>query len=289
MIIEFSIIVPIFNAEKTLGETLQSIENQSYKNFEVILVNDVSQDKSLAIAKEWRDANPDLEVKIISKKKNKGLGATRNTGIKKAKKEWISLLDADDIWDSQKLKKMADFILKNEADVCYHSVTVFGLEKERKRNVFQVASVEEILKKGSPLIPSASIIKKEICREFPFSENRAHHGAEDIHLWVRLLHAEKKFRPLDETLTRYRETGGMSTHLPIHLKNVFRVLEDLNGQDYFDELSLARAKKRKFFEAGRFWHKRGRHQRAHNYYSLGDLKSMKIAGLRFLNFLGISI
>lgn len=98
--IYFSIVIPLFNKENYIQETLKSIFNQSFIDFEVIVVNDCSTDSSLEKVTEFKNPN----LRIIQHDKNKGLSAARNTGIKNALGNYIVFLDADDLWKTNFLE-----------------------------------------------------------------------------------------------------------------------------------------------------------------------------------------
>lgn len=102
-----SIIIPVYNAEKFLKETVSSIQNQTYQNWELILVNDGSTDNSLQTAQKL--AKTDQRIKVISIK-NSGAATARNTGINLAKGNYLCFIDADDLWLPEKLKKQLAFM-----------------------------------------------------------------------------------------------------------------------------------------------------------------------------------
>lgn len=105
---KFSIIVPVYNVENYIRECLESIKNQTYKDYEVIIVNDGTKDNSIEIAKEY-------PFKIINQK-NQGLSVARNTGVKHAKGEYILFLDADDYLEKDTLKEI-EKVLDNNPDI----------------------------------------------------------------------------------------------------------------------------------------------------------------------------
>ena len=105
---KFSIIIPVYNVEKYIKKCLDSVFSQSYKDYEVIVINDGSTDKSMDIAKEHN-------VKIINQK-NKGQSAARNNGIKHATGDYLIFLDSDDYWEKDLLKEL-NKSLKNKPDV----------------------------------------------------------------------------------------------------------------------------------------------------------------------------
>ena len=106
-----SIVIPVHNAEKYINETINSVINQTYQNWELILVDDCSTDKSIKIINNIIKKNK--KIKLIKLKKNSGAAVARNTGIDEAKGKYICFLDADDIWDKEKIEKQIKFITKN--------------------------------------------------------------------------------------------------------------------------------------------------------------------------------
>lgn len=112
-----SIVVPVYNVEKYLRRCLDSLINQTYKNIEIILVNDGSTDNSLEICKEY--AQNDSRIKIISKK-NEGLGMARNTGIDNASGQYICFFDSDDFVEISAVEKLHNVIVKEQPQiVCF--------------------------------------------------------------------------------------------------------------------------------------------------------------------------
>ena len=102
-----SVIVPVYNAEKYLKQTLLSIQNQTFKDFEAILIDDGSSDQSGEICDG--QAMTDSRFKVIHQK-NSGVAAARNAGIEQAEGEFIAFLDADDCWLPEKLEKQVAFM-----------------------------------------------------------------------------------------------------------------------------------------------------------------------------------
>ena len=102
----FTVIIPLYNKEMYIENAIKSILNQTFTDFELLIINDCSTDKSIEIASKFA-----LEkVQIIHHKKNSGLAATRNTGIKKATSNYVTFLDADDLWKPHFLEKIFNLI-----------------------------------------------------------------------------------------------------------------------------------------------------------------------------------
>lgn len=112
-----SIITPCYNAEKYISETIESVLNQTHKEWEMIIINDGSKDNSEEIIKKYVDK--DKRISLI-KQENKGCAAARNNGIKHAKGRYIALLDADDVWYNNFLEEQIKFLNEKKA-ICVFS------------------------------------------------------------------------------------------------------------------------------------------------------------------------
>lgn len=101
----FSIVIPLYNKEQSVKNTIQSVLTQKFKEFEIVIVNDGSTDNSVQIVEQIQDSR----IRIIHQK-NGGVSAARNRGIKEAKYDWIAFLDADDIWKENHLQTLVGMI-----------------------------------------------------------------------------------------------------------------------------------------------------------------------------------
>ena len=112
-----SVITPCYNSEKYILKTIESVINQTYQNWEMIIVDDCSQDKSVQIIKDC--LNKDDRIKLIQLNLNKGAGYCRNSAIKEAKGQYYAFLDSDDLWFKDKLEKQINFMKNNNIAFCY--------------------------------------------------------------------------------------------------------------------------------------------------------------------------
>lgn len=103
----FSVVIPVYNKANFLAQTLQSVINQNFEDFEVIIVNDGSTDKSLEVINQFKDKR----LKVFSQN-NQGASVARNFGVEKSQSQWIALLDADDIWHNEHLEEINNTIQK---------------------------------------------------------------------------------------------------------------------------------------------------------------------------------
>ena len=119
-----SIITPAFNSEKFIAETIRSVQNQTYKNWEMIIVDDRSIDNTLSIVREM--ARNDTRVKVHSLEKNSGTGLARNVALTKCSGRYIAFLDADDLWKPQKLEKQLYFLSANNVPFTFSFYDCIG-------------------------------------------------------------------------------------------------------------------------------------------------------------------
>ena len=121
-----SVIIPVYNTERYLPQCLESVLGQSFQDFEVIVVNDGSTDRSAQIIQEF--AQKDTRISIIEQP-NKGLSESRNAGINRAEGKWITFIDSDDIVDSSFLQSLLQAVIQNSADIACCAKRLFTDEK----------------------------------------------------------------------------------------------------------------------------------------------------------------
>ena len=110
-----SIIMPNYNASKYIDASIQSVLNQTYKNFELIIVDDVSTDNSVELIKKYKDKR----IKLFINEKNSGAAISRNKALREAKGKWIAFLDSDDTWEQNKLEDQLHFMERNNYDFTF--------------------------------------------------------------------------------------------------------------------------------------------------------------------------
>lgn len=223
-----SIITPTYNAEKFLEETIQSVLNQSFKNFEMIIVDDCSKDRSVEIAEKY--ASLDERVKVYKLEKNSGAAVVRNTGIERAKGRYIAFLDSDDLWDKDKLEKQIAFM--KTKDIGF-SFTAYRLMDEEGGNLNKVVSAPaEItykdLLKNTVIGCLTVVIDREKIGDFRMPLVRA---GQDTATWLSILKKGNVAYGLNEDLASYRKVkGSISSNKIKALKrtwNTYRNIEKL--------------------------------------------------------------
>ena len=129
--VKVSIILPNFNSEKYLIKTVKSVLNQTFKNWELIIVDDNSNLNTLKVLKRFKS---NKKIRIFYLKKNKGAGYCRNYAIKKSKSTYLAFVDSDDIWKKNKLKKQILFMRKNNCSFSYTNYKTFGDRNKKVNN-----------------------------------------------------------------------------------------------------------------------------------------------------------
>ena len=107
-----SIITPVYNCEDTIGETIESVLNQTLSDFEMLIVDDISNDKTIDIIKKYQ--KQDKRIKLFILKEKGGAASARNKALKEASGQYIAFLDGDDLWVSDKLEKQIKFMQENK-------------------------------------------------------------------------------------------------------------------------------------------------------------------------------
>ena len=153
-----SVIIPAYNAEKIVGFTLDSVINQTYKNLEIIIVNDCSTDKTLDVLKEYE--KKDKRIKVLSNEKNSGVAETRNNALNVASGDYIAFVDADDIWNLEKIEKQLNFMQEKDCKLTYTSVQFIdndGNLTGQKFIVQEEVNFKKLLKQNVITLSSAMI------------------------------------------------------------------------------------------------------------------------------------
>jgi glycosyltransferase involved in cell wall biosynthesis len=191
--VKISVVIPAYNAASFLPRCLNSVFAQTLKPHEIIVVDDGSSDASASIARE-------LGATVVQRP-NGGLSAARNTGIQNASGDWIALLDADDMWTSDKLERQAQRISADTVLV-YTGIRVFddaGVREERE--AFTPARAAEMLRYCNPITPSTTLVsRRAVMQDGGFREDIR--ACEDWEMWVRLLRLGA-FQAVPEPLTYY--------------------------------------------------------------------------------------
>lgn len=242
----FSVVIPLYNKELSISETIQSILNQTFNDFEIIIINDGSTDDSLRMVELFEDPR----IRIINQK-NKGVSATRNKGIKEANFEWIAFIDADDLWKEDHLETFARLIEKYPNHLFFASSFEYSTPKESNINRPELEDyiVQDYFKDSLTehlICTDVAVIKKECLNEDNFNEDFIR--GEDIDLWARLARKNELVKSNKVTAIYRTDAENRSDTKAIDVRKTF--FRDVNlsqmrnkyEKKYFKQLMITKLK-----------------------------------------------
>lgn len=203
---KISIIMGIYNCEKTLSESIDSIINQSYENWELIMCDDCSNDNTYKVAKEYMDKYP-KKIKLIKNEKNMTLGPTLNKCLKIASGAYIARQDGDDLSTKDRLLKQIKCLEENpQFDLVGTGMMIFDENGSYGERMLKEHPVGKDLMKGTTFAHATIMCKKSVYEILDgYSEEENRKGVEDYDLWFRFF--EKGFNGynIQESLYKVRE------------------------------------------------------------------------------------
>ena len=198
-----SIIIPYFKKKKYFNYTISSILNQSYSNYEILIVCDDPGNKDelnylLDLKRKHK------KIRVIINKKNLGAGLSRNKAIKSAKGFFVSFIDADDLWHKNKLKIQVNLMLKNNWNISHTSYKIIN-EKNKFLGVRKAYNLNyPDLIKSCDIGLSTVLIKRELLKKFKFANLKT---KEDYILWLNLS-KKNQFFGIDKILVSWRKSNN---------------------------------------------------------------------------------
>lgn len=200
-----SIVIPTFNHANYLKKALESVLNQSFKNWEAIVVNNYSSDNTDDIITSFNDSR----IKHLKVKNYGVIAKSRNFGILASKGEWIAFLDSDDWWNPEKLKICKDNF-DHEVDLIYHDLEIVKKEKTFfKKKKFNTRKLKkpiliDLLVRGNTISNSSVIVRKKILNKIGLiNEDRDLTAVEDYHTWLKISNFSNKFLYIPKKLGFY--------------------------------------------------------------------------------------
>lgn len=221
-----SIIMPLYNCEKFIAESIESIMSQTYNNWELIIVDDKSTDNSLAIVESY--VNKDSRIKLINLDINSGPTKARNRAIKEAQGRYIAFLDSDDTWLPSKLQDQIAFLNDNNIVLTYCAYETMDENSMyiNTRYALPLITYQDMLKSNQ--IGNLTGIYDVDFFGKVYLDNIGH---EDYILWLKLLKQVPYTKGLTQTLARYRiVSNSISSNKLKVLKwqwNIYRKVEKL--------------------------------------------------------------
>ncbi|GGW57097.1 glycosyltransferase involved in cell wall biosynthesis [Winogradskyella epiphytica] len=181
-----SVIIPVYNSENTIEKVLKSVVNQTYQNFEIIVVNDGSTDGSEKIIKEFFKLNSEINIRYYYQK-NKGVSAARNFGLRNAEGAYIMFLDSDDLWVKDKIQRQLE-IMKNNSNIDFLGANRDGLKLKsffgvKFRRINQISGRQLLYK--NYFMTSSVVFQREIIPVIGYM-NETMSYSEDLEFFLRI-------------------------------------------------------------------------------------------------------
>lgn len=196
-----SVIIPIYNAEKYVEKTLASVFAQSYRNIEIVLVDDCSKDKSAEIIAQLKKQHP--EIIYFLQPKNMGAGAARNKALELATGQYVAFLDSDDLWLPEKTARQLALMKDKKSPFSYAAIEMMdesGKTIKKKRNIKETCDYRYLLH-NTVIATSSVIIDRNELGDFRMPLRR---GGQDYATWLKLLRGGVVACGINEVLVRYR-------------------------------------------------------------------------------------
>lgn len=199
-----SIIMPAYNSEKYIRQSIESVINQEYQEWELLVVDDCSTDNTCEVVESI--ISYEQRIKLFRQPFNQGVSEARNRAIKEANGRFIAFLDSDDIWKEEKLSSQISFMLKNNYSFTFTSYELIDKNGNKKDKIFSVPSIvtyNQYLKNTIigclTVILDRSILKNINVPEGPL---------EDVLMWMSILKLDINAYGLNENLASYRVSSG---------------------------------------------------------------------------------
>jgi glycosyltransferase involved in cell wall biosynthesis len=264
-----SIVIPTYNHAHFLEEALQSVINQTYKEWEAIVVNNYSDDRTVEVVNEFGDPR----IKLINFKNHGIIAAGRNKGISISSGEYVAFLDSDDVWYPDKLKECIKLLNQGFDLVCHGE---YWVKKDNKRNIIygpeKKARYRSLLFNGNCISTSATVVRKSALDKVGrFCESSDMVTAEDYELWLKLSRSGAKIKFIDKILGEYRihdanNSKAVITNMLAEQTVIDKHISMLGELNTIDTLLARRRKGLVYYGAGRGFHSNQDYMTALSYF-----------------------
>ncbi len=225
-----SVVIPTYNHARFLGRALQSVMDQTYKNWEVIIIDNHSQDNTDEIVEAFKDPR----ITLLKIHNNGVIAASRNMGIRAAKGEWIAFLDSDDHWYPNKLQIVINELQEMPTiDVCCTDEMLVdettGNRQLLEYGPYDLDFYRSLLVKGNCLSPSATVVRRNFLDNYSilFRENAEFATAEDYDFWMLLAKAGAKVKFIHSVQGEFLiHKSNNSGQIERHTQNILNVIRE---------------------------------------------------------------
>lgn len=229
-----SVITPVYNAEKNIAKTLESVFTQTFQNIEVVLVDDCSTDHSAEIIKQY--AKQHSGIKYYCQEKNQGAGAARNKALELASGRFVAFLDSDDLWKPDKIARQLELMRQKRSPLCYTAIEMIdesGQLIKPKRCVKESVDYKFLLH-NTMIATSSVIVDRSVLGDFRMPLRR---GGQDYATWLMLLRNGAVAVGINEALVQYRvSSNSLSSN---KFKSIQQVWEIQTQDEKINKVSAA--------------------------------------------------
>jgi len=233
-----SVVIPVYNGEAFLNESIKSILNQTFKNFEFIIINDGSTDKSEKIIKSFQKQDDRI---VLINQKNQGITKSLNTGIRLSKGKYIARMDSDDVAEIDRFKDQIQYLEHNkDLDIVGCQISFIDSQSKKISHKIELP-IDDLLIKwelifGTPLFHPTLMIRKSVFEKFGYF-NPISKYAQDLEFWRKIAN-NVKFGNLPDTLVKIRkseilsDTDKLKIQSSIRYSSLIQYLKSISGLDY---------------------------------------------------------
>jgi glycosyltransferase involved in cell wall biosynthesis len=229
-----SIVIPTYNGERFIAESLDVVSRQSYPNWEILVVEDGSRDGTQEIVESFAQRNPSRRVEYLRCERNRGPSHARNLAFAKVRGEFVALLDVDDRWLPDHLAVSLESLRTTGSDVAYSTVVMFEDQSEILLGVWgpdwnDLSDFPYGLFRRNFITPSATVMRRQVLADIGIWDTRLRY-CEDLDFWLRCLAAGKKFQHVSGLHTLYRRnhkeaaTGNTCAVLEVYAQTIERYM-----------------------------------------------------------------
>ena len=264
-----SIVIPTYNHAPMLQRALATVVEQTYQNWNAIVVNNFSTDDTLEVVAAFNDPR----IQCVNFRNNGVIGASRNEGIALATGKYVAFLDSDDTWFPAKLEKCVEILESGSDLVCHAEYWVDESGKSRlvAYGPSEAATHHNLIYKGNRISTSATVVRAALLKEVHgFDVAPELISTEDYDLWIRLAAKSDKFAFISEPLGEYhRHDNNVSANIEKHLAAELALLAKHFSANTRFENMVARRRRRAlaYYGAGRSLHRTRKHFLALQKYS----------------------
>lgn len=203
-----SIIMPCYNAERYIAQSIESVLAQTYQNWELLITDDGSTDRSVDIVSRY--SKHDDRINVLVPDEHSGIARARNLSISRSKGRFVAFLDSDDIWKRDKLEKQVNFMLENNVAFTYSSYEIIDVQGKLKKKIVKDAGVMSYKKylRNTIICCGTVVVDREKTGHFATPIIKT---SEDMSLWLSIMKRGFDAYPVPGPLHQYRDTPGSAS------------------------------------------------------------------------------